>query len=201
MKKQLVTINLKKMNVLAIIAFIIPAMLGFVVQFFFFKDIMFNFRFWDIIILLFGYPILLCLHEAVHALVFIFSGAPKGSVRFGVIPKKFMLYCTTTKPLTVKSYKIALIMPIIITGIIPLIICIFFSNYIYVLLFSTLVSGGAGDIMMLNALAKYKNAKMVEDHPKAPAFYLLYQDEDLPLDFKEVTEEEEEALLKELDSK
>lgn len=88
MKKELVTINLKKMNILAIILFIVPLMLALVMKFVLFKNWSLGFGLWDYLVVILAYPILMILHEGTHALAFIMTGAPKKSVRFGVIPKK-----------------------------------------------------------------------------------------------------------------
>ena len=200
MKKELVTINLKKMNILAIILFIVPLMLALVMKFVLFKNWSLGFGLWDYLVVILAYPILMILHEGTHALAFIMTGAPKKSVRFGVIPKKMMIYCTTNQPMSSFSYKFALLLPTIILGVIPLIVATITLDWKYCILFATMISGGAGDVMMFIKLLKIK-PKMVQDHPKAPAFYALYNENELPPDFKEVTEEDEIKLVETLNSK
>lgn len=200
MKKELVTINLKKVNITAMVLFIIPFVLIMSLKLTIFKDIAYGVGFWDYLIIAISYPVLLLCHECIHALAFLMSGAQKGSVRFGVIPKKMMLYCTTNKPLSVNQYKLSLLLPIIITGVIPSIIAMILLNWKYSLLFTSMISCGAGDLLMFLQLCKRKKVKMIEDHPNAPAFYALYDETDLPLDFKEVTIEDEEKLLKSINN-
>lgn len=198
MKKQLVTINLKKVNVVAFVMLIIPMIISISLQVTILKGVNTKIRLWDFIIMLLAYPILIIAHEGVHALTFILTGAPKGSVRFGAIPKKFMVYCTTSKPMSVKSYEVSLVTPLIFTGIIPWVVATVFLNPVYSILFAGMISGAAGDVMMLLELKKHKEATLILDHPKAPAFYLMYEDDKTPPDFKEVTEEDEEKLLNQL---
>ncbi len=201
MKKQLVTINLKKVNTVAILTFIFPMLIGILLQYFLFKDKFLNISFWDILIILLGYVVLIVAHEGIHAVSFILTGASPKNIKFGILPKKMMAYCSNSKPLTVSAYRFSLLTPLIVTGIIPFILSIIFLNLLYVVLFSSIISAAAGDIMMFIKLLRYPCATMVLDHPKAPAFYLLYDELNLPADFKEVTEEEERALLNEINSK
>ena len=96
---------------------------------------------------------------------------------------------------------ISLLMPLIITGIIPIIIATILLDYKYILLFALMISGAAGDVVMIGKLLKFKKAKMILDHPKAPAFYLLYDENEIPEDFVEVTDAMEQEILKQINSK
>lgn len=198
MKKQLVTINLKKVNYISYAMLIVPFIFAVLLKFLVFKKNSYGVGYWDYLIIILGMPILFVCHECVHALFFMIGGAPKKSIKFGAIPKKMMLYCTTNEPINKKAYAIALIMPLIITGVLPLIVAIVLLDWKYIFLFAGMISGAAGDVVMIIKLLKYKTAKMVLDHPKAPAFYLLYDENDLPNDFVEVTEEMEQKLLEEI---
>lgn len=198
MKKQLVTINLKKVNYISYAMLIVPFIFAVLLKFLVFEKISYGVGYWDYLIIILGLPILFVCHEGVHALFFMIGGAPKKSIKFGAIPKKKMLYCTTNEPINKKAYAIALIMPLIITGVLPLIVAIVLLDWKYIFLFAGMISGAAGDVVMIIKLLKYKTAKMVLDHPKAPAFYLLYDENDLPNDFVEVTEEMEQKLLEEI---
>lgn len=201
MKKQLVTVNLKNINILSTVTFILFVILGVALKLLLFKDIDFGLGTWDYLIVIALCPILFIMHEGVHGLAFIISGAPPTSIKFGAIPKKMMLYCTTCKPITAKQYQISLLSPLIILGIIPYVVSVVILGVEYVLLFALLISGASGDIVMFLELSKYKDAKMILDHPKAPAFYLLYKDDELPVGFKEVTQDDEDKLLEEINSK
>lgn len=201
MKKELVIINLKKMNILAIWLFILPSIIALIFKFTLFKELSFGLGMWDYLIIVALYPLLMIFHEGLHALAFITTGAPKGSVRFGAIPKKMMLYCTTNQPMKASSYLFSLVLPLFVLGIVPLIVSTILLDWKYCILFATMISGAGGDVMMSLALIKKKGVKLVQDHPKAPAFYALYDENDLPDDFKEVTEEDEIRLLNSINSK
>lgn len=174
MEKQLISINLKKANVLSAIMLIASNVISFVLKMMVFKKWNYGLGEWDYLLV-----ILLCIigfvvHEGIHAIAFLLSGASKSSIKFGAIPKKMILYCTTTKPLSPKRYKIALISPLIVLGLIPLVISIVLLNYPYCFLFTLMISGAAGDVLMFLELLKHRDAKLVIDHPTEPAFYLIY---------------------------
>ena len=57
-----------------------------------------------------------------------------------------------------------------------------------------MISGSAGDVMMFYQLARLKKVKLILDHPKAPAFYALYAEDDLPEDFVEYKVADEEKV-------
>ena len=68
--------------------------------------------------------------------------------------------------------------------------------------FSMLMAGAAGDIVMLCGLAKEKNGKnLVVDHPDAVAYYLLHKENELPENFEETTEEDERRIIEENERK
>ena len=174
MEKQLVTINLKKANVLSAIMLVASIVVSFTLKMLVFKKYSYGLGEWDLLLVIVLCIIGFVIHEFVHAIAFLLSGAPKSSIKFGAIPKKMILYCTTTKPLSPKCYKIALIAPLIVLGIIPIVISTILLNYPYCFLFSIMISGAAGDVLMFLELLKHKDAKLIIDHPSEPAFYVIY---------------------------
>ena len=122
MKKELVAINLKKVNWVATILFVVPLLISLVIKFTLFKNQSFGVGFWDYLIIVGLCPLLLIAHEGLHAIGFLLGGATKDSVRFGAIPKKMMLYCTTSKPMSIWRYKFSLLSPFIILGLLPFVV-------------------------------------------------------------------------------
>lgn len=138
-------------------------------------------------------------HEGLHALGFILFGkSGLKDIKFGVAIKQGMVYCTTKKPLTARAYSAALILPFIITGVIPFILSAVLGNIILVLVFSFAVSGAAGDLVMLSHASKLNKDQLILDHPKAPAYYLVYEEGNEPEGFYEVTDGEEAELENEM---
>jgi len=199
--RQLERFNLRKIVNLSLTLFIIAFVLAVIISVKINENngMIFDLSFKGLVIFIVGYIILMFLHEGIHAIGFIvFGKAKKEDVSFGVIIKQGMIYCTTKKPLLASAYKISVILPLIITGLIPLIVVIISGHFNYIFLFSLLVSGAAGDITMFNRIKRLNKNQLILDHPKAPAYYLMYEKGQEPAGFKEVTAKEEEELEKDL---
>lgn len=194
MKKQLVYADLKKANLLSAVIFLIPIVIGCVFKFTLFNSIKYGLGYWDYLIVFAICPVLFALHECVHAIAFLMGGAPYTSIKFGAIPKKMILYCTTCKPITPTAYKISLLAPLFVLGIIPFIISTIILSFPYLILFSIMISGSAGDLVMFYQLVRLKKVKLILDHPKAPAFYALYAEYALPENFVEYEVGDEEKV-------
>ena len=111
MKKQLITFDFKKINITAMLMFAVPYAIAEALRFTVFRERLWHLEWWDIPVLIAGYIVLLAAHEGLHALAMIMCGAKPSSVRFGVIPKQFMLYCTTDTPLSARKYAFVLVLP------------------------------------------------------------------------------------------
>lgn len=200
-KKQLVKFDVKYMINLSLIMFIVPFVVSLIINIMVFdtSQTITGKIYFDLLILISSIIMLLIMHEGIHALGFIIFGKLNAKdIGFGIIPKQGMIYCTAKKPMKAKEYMVALILPIIFTGIIPLIVSTVWGNYIWIFVFSIMVSGGAGDIIMFNQVRKLDKNQMILDHPKAPAYYLIYEEGNEPEDFLEVTEEMEKEIEEEL---
>jgi hypothetical protein len=197
-KKQLVKFDIAKIVNISFIMFLVSFIICGLINLLVIKNplLITDKVYWDIVMMIGMLAALLVIHELLHAFGAIIAGkCTTKDIKFGVNIKQGMLYCHIMKPLKINDYKFALILPLIITGIIPLIISTIWGNIFMVLLFSFMVSGGAGDLIMLFSLSGYDKHIMVLDHEAAPAYYLLYKDGTQPDDFVEVTSEMEENLL------
>jgi hypothetical protein len=104
------------------------------------------------------------IHELIHGFfAAIFNKNGFKSIKFGVIPSKGMAYCINREILKANKYIIGLLMPLIILGIIPSIISVFYGN-LYLFIFGILfIIGASGDILLLIQMCKDKNECWVED--------------------------------------
>lgn len=196
-KKQLVKFDIGKINNFALLLFILPFAAMAAINLLAFKRplLLTSAFYWDILIAIAIFICGLVCHEGLHALGGILFGKVKPQdIKFGILPKQFMLYCHIKTPLKVSAYQALLLLPVIVTGIIPLLISAFFGNIFLVVVFAALVSGGAGDIIMFKSLCKLNKDQLIIDHEDAPAYYLVYPSDNLPEDFVEVTEEQEKEL-------
>ena len=119
----------------------------------------------------------LVIHELLHGAIWALW-TPEGvkSIKFWIKFSALTPYCHCKEPLKVKHYKIGIISPLIILGIIPLIVSLIIGNriiYFYGMLFSCMASG---DIIVLFLLWKLGHNRYVSDHPTKMGFTLLEND-------------------------
>lgn len=197
MKRQLKTFNLKKINLLSVAMALVSFAAAIPLNLLVFGSTEIGSEWlWSMLAMFVGYIILIIIHEAIHGLsALIFAGAKPKDIEFGAIWQQMMFYCHVKKPMTARAYRAVLIMPLIFTGILPLIAVTIWGNPPLILFFGLSVSGAAGDVAMFWETLKYKPKQLIEDHPKAPAYYLVFEEgEELPADFVEVTDEQEQQL-------
>lgn len=155
--------------------------------------------YWDIIFTVALLALFVFVHELVHALGAIAIGKCKRKdISLGFNFKQIVFYCHIKKPISIGAYKAVLILPIILTGILPLILSAFFGNIFLTLLFSFMTAGGMGDIIMFFGLSGYDKKVLVQDHGKAFAYYLLFEEGQVPENFTQCVLEDEIKLEEEM---
>ena len=115
------------------------------------------------------------LHELIHGFFFsIFAKNKFKSVKFGIMPanKLFTPYCHCKEKLKISQYKIAVIMPLIILGIIPAVISLINGNILLIFLGIIFIGGAAGDILIFLKTLKEKKDSWIFDHPSEVGFYI-----------------------------
>ena len=106
------------------------------------------------------------IHELIHAIAFIVIGKAKISdIKFGFIWKHLTPYAHCKVQLSMRAYKISILLPVIITGFIPLIIGFSMNNLLTVLVSAFLIAGGIGDWIVYRKLRPFTNNAVVIDHP------------------------------------
>ncbi|MER2000299.1 MAG: DUF3267 domain-containing protein [Lysinibacillus sp.] len=122
------------------------------------------------------YCALIILHEACHLLGFIvFGRAPLKSISYGFKPKEGLAYATTTKRLSNRAMKAALLLPFWLTGVLPTVIGFYINSYTLILVGAFLMAGAVGDFIMYFALRKYPNHFLIQDDPEKPKLYVYEQ--------------------------
>jgi hypothetical protein len=107
-------------------------------------------------------------HEVLHAIGFmIFGKAKMKDIKFGVIWKHITPYAHCKVPLKINAYRIALLLPFILTGIIPLIIALSIGNGLLFSLAVFLIVGGIGDWIIFRKIRKYHRTSLISDHHSA----------------------------------
>ncbi|MCQ4035900.1 DUF3267 domain-containing protein [Kaistella montana] len=114
-------------------------------------------------------------HELIHGMFFaMYAKQGFKSIKFGILWKMLTPYCHCKEPLQIKHYKIALLAPFVILGIIPSIISLFTGNLI-LLIFGIFFSGAAaGDLMIYQLIKKENPEDYVQDHP-TEAGYIIFK--------------------------
>ena len=87
------------------------------------------------------------------------------SVKFGVLWKMLTPYAHCKEPLKIKHYKIAVLAPLVLVGLLPALVGVILGDAILTI-FGILMSGSAaGDIMIYNIIKKENPEDYVQDHP------------------------------------
>ncbi len=202
MKKQLKSFSLNLFYIISAVLLLVPLAIALPINLVVFKQSFLEHIIIYLISISLGYCFSIVLHEGVHALtaILIAKVSPK-DIKFGVIVEQLMFYCHVGKPMEIYKYRIVLIMPMILLAIVPLIIVTIIGSPFLVLLFCMNLSGCSGDVVMFFETFKYDKHQLIQDHPTAPAYYLLYDENNLPEDFVEVTEEDEAELQRKMRNK
>jgi hypothetical protein len=127
------------------------------------------------VLLFFG----IILHELIHGAFFaLFAKGRFKSVQFGILPsaKLFTPYCHCKEKLRINHYRMAILMPLLIMGIIPAIISLITGN-IYLLLWSIVfITAACGDILIFLKTLKEKRDTWIFDHPTEAGYFLYRHD-------------------------
>jgi hypothetical protein len=113
------------------------------------------------------YFAMIVVHELLHALGFlVFGKVSLSHIHIGVNWKALMPYAHCKTPISISAYRGALILPIVITGIIPFFIGLFIGNGFLTVLGTLHTQAGFGDVFILWALRTYASNTIVKDHPE-----------------------------------
>ena len=200
-KKKVVKFKIDKIAELSVIMFVVPFVIAAALNILVAKRplLLTGKVYFDIMVMIAVYLVGLVCHEGLHALgAILFAKKTAKDISFGANLKLGILYCHVKTPMKNVSYQGLLLLPVIVTGIIPLVISVIFGNIFLVVAFSLLVSGGAGDIIMFLSLLKHDRNQLILDHAEAPAYYLVYPENELPETFIEVTDTQEDELREEM---
>ncbi len=151
---------------------------------------------WDSLLTFGMFIVGMFLHEGLHALSGIVFGkiSPK-DVKFGFDPRSGNMYTHFVSPMKARAYSLSLIMPCIITALIPIAVVTAFGGPILLGSVCLLFAGCTGDVVMFFSTLKCDKNALICDHPTALAYYLCYLENALPEGFVEATEEDEEEAL------
>lgn len=116
--------------------------------------------------------VMIILHELIHGMFFsLFAKRGTKSIKFGIIWSKFAPYCHCTDTITAKQYRIVLLMPTLLLGVLPTLTGFVIGNFIIFFSGVMLIWGGIGDIIAYSLTRKVPGSALLIDHPKEVGFY------------------------------
>lgn len=197
-KRSLRLFNVKKINVAAVALFFLFFIGGLLVLLFGTKapNFVTGKAYFDMLAAVGVVVVGVAVHEGLHALSAMLLGkAKKEDISFGFSLKQGAFFCHVKKPVTLVSYRLMLILPVILTGVIPFVICLFFGGIPFVAAFALLIAGGVGDVVMLFGTRKENKNVTILDSEKTTAYYACYKGGEEPKGFVETTEEDEKKMF------
>jgi hypothetical protein len=140
----------------------------------------FNINTAEALLALLAIAFLIVAHEALHAVGWIlFGGVSVKSISFGVDRKTLSPYAHADVPMPATGYRIAVLLPGIVTGVLPVIIGTLIGHGWLTFVGAFMVTGAVGDLIVLWAIRAVPNSARVLDHPKNAGCYVL--DDSLPI--------------------
>lgn len=117
---------------------------------------------------------LLVAHEATHAIGWIlFAGVQPKDIRFGIAWKTLSPYAHSKVAMKAGGYRVGVVLPLIITGIVPTLIGTLTNTGWLTVAGAILVSGAVGDLIVLWVIRRIPTEAMVIDHPQNAGCYVV----------------------------
>ena len=173
-----VLINIVKANIFALIIMAVSTIVLVTLFFIIWKDHksingIFNFSVNGLVMII-GIFIGIVIHEYIHGLTWAyFAKSGWKSIKIGMIWKLLTPYCHCNEPMRIRNYRIGVIMPCLVLGIIPAIIALAIGSLSLLIWGIIFISVAAGDIWMTWLLNKEKSDSLVLDHPTEAGFYII----------------------------
>jgi hypothetical protein len=113
------------------------------------------------------YVVLIPIHELIHGVAFKFIGRiPWENISYGIIWKSLTPYAHCKKPISINAYKSAVLLPMIITGILPLVAGFIMGNGFLTVLGVLMTQAGFGDVLIYWHIRNYDEHTVIKDHPE-----------------------------------
>lgn len=118
--------------------------------------------------------VLILLHELTHAAGWIrFAHVPPNQIKFGFAWKTLSPYAHSKIAMSAWGYRRGVILPLIVTGIIPSLIGILTGAAWLTVAGGFMIGGAAGDLIVLWAIRDVPDTAQVIDHPKNAGCYVV----------------------------
>ena len=121
-----------------------------------------------------AFVVLIIAHEGMHALGWIvFAGVPPKAIRFGIAWKTLSPYAHSKVAMRASGYRVGVVLPLIVTGILPVIAGTALNLGWLTVAGAVLVSGAIGDLLVLWVIRALPGTAMVIDHPENAGCYVV----------------------------
>ncbi len=121
-----------------------------------------------------AFVVLIVAHEATHAIGWIlFAGVSPKDIRFGIAWKTLSPYAHSTVAMKAGGYRVGVVLPLIVTGVLPTIVGTLSNNGWLTVAGAILVSGAVGDLIVLWVIRQIPSSAMVIDHPENAGCYVV----------------------------
>jgi len=129
---------------------------------------------WAIFFFVVFFFISILLHEFIHAFIFA-KYAKKGwrSVKIGVLWKKLTPYAHCSESLKRNEYILAVILPFIIQGLIPIFYSFFTSEILFLIYGIIMSTAAGGDILIFLMLLRVSKKSKILDHESECGFWVI----------------------------
>lgn len=111
------------------------------------------------------------LHELLHGLGYYLGGATWSQIKYGV--KQLTPYAHCEIPLSLNAYRLAVILPGFILGVMPAVVGILSGSGVLTLYGTIMTAAALGDALILWLLRDAPPAAKVQDHPSKVGCELL----------------------------
>lgn len=113
------------------------------------------------------------LHELIHAILFVLvSKNSFKSIKIGIQSKNIIPYVHCKEKVLLNHYRIALLTPTILLGILPMLVAYYNGNSIIWIYSYILLLLGSGDVLLFAMTFKIPRGTLVMDHPQKLGFYI-----------------------------
>ena len=117
------------------------------------------------------------IHELLHAVGFVWAGkVPVTAVKFGFSWKALAPYAHCNQPMKASAYRLSVILPGLVLGILPGVLGIFLQSWPLVLWGILMTIAAGGDLAVLLAIRQVPGSTWVCDHPSKAGCQVLMED-------------------------
>jgi hypothetical protein len=115
----------------------------------------------------------LLIHECLHAAGFLlFARLGFKQLKAGFDPETFSFYAHPRIPVNARAYRVAIILPFFVLGLVPAILSLITGYVLFLFLGITMMAVAAGDILVFWSVRKVAPSKLLVDHPERAGCYV-----------------------------